>query len=79
MSVACMPQAPPYILHVRLSSAFTYQTAWRVYKSHENVTTAQCTLVFNCFPKDKEAYCWLMPYVLGGNTIPSAVLFSYFQ
>lgn len=51
MSVACMPQAPPYILHVRLSSAFTYQTAWRVYKSHGNVTGAQCTLVFNCFQK----------------------------
>lgn len=80
MSVACMPQAPPYILHVRLSSAFTYQTVWLVYRSHGNVTTTQCTLVFSCFPRDKEAYCcWLMPYVLGGNTIPSAVLFSYFQ
>lgn len=25
-----MPRAPPYILHVSLSGAFTYQTVWRI-------------------------------------------------
>lgn len=77
MNLACMPQAPSYIFHVRLSRTFTYQTAWRVYKSHQNVTSTQMYLGVQLFLKDKRAYCcWLMPYVLGDYTPLSAVTFS---
>lgn len=73
MSVVCKPRAPPYILHVRLSSAFTYQTAWLVYKRHRNVTSAQRTV--NCFKKIRrhivDDLCRVM--WTGSVTIPSSV------